>query len=103
MDSFWEIWNFHEKVGRKKNKKKQHDCISSRKFFPTPKSSSEGEKNTSRERFKKFKGYPLIEFKNFPKKLIGGVLWSPLYFWKHKKTCGLVRMSCYPASETPEN
>ena len=39
MDSFWEIWIFHEKVGRKKNKKKRHDWISSRKFFPTPKIS----------------------------------------------------------------
>ena len=32
MGSFWEIWNFHKKVGRKQ---KQHDC--SWKFFPTPK------------------------------------------------------------------
>ena len=36
MDSFWEIWNFHEKVGRKKTKER-HDCISSRKFIQTPK------------------------------------------------------------------
>ena len=32
MDSFWQIWNFHWKVGRKR-----YDCVSSRNFFPTPK------------------------------------------------------------------
>ena len=32
MDSFWEIWNFHERSGEKK----RHNCIRSRKFFPTP-------------------------------------------------------------------
>ena len=32
MHSFREIWNFHWKVGRKKD-----ECISSQQFFPTPK------------------------------------------------------------------
>ena len=38
------VWTVFEKFeifmkssGEKKTKKKQHDCISSRKFFPTPK------------------------------------------------------------------
>ena len=30
---------FMKRSGEKKTKKKQHDCISSRKFFPTPKNS----------------------------------------------------------------
>ena len=31
---------FMKRSGEKKTKKKQHDCISSRKFFPTPKNFS---------------------------------------------------------------
>ena len=45
-------------------------------------------------------GYPLMEFEHFRKKVTqcrkktkGGTLWSRLYFWKHKKICGLVRES----------
>ena len=38
MDSFWEIWNYHEKVGRKKNKKR-HCCISNQKFSSIPKNN----------------------------------------------------------------
>ena len=35
-ESFWEIWNFHERSGEKKQKNEK-DCLSSQKFFPTPK------------------------------------------------------------------
>ena len=44
---------FMKRSGEKKTKKKQHDCISSRKFFPTP---------------KKLKGDPLGTLKKFAKK-----------------------------------
>ena len=54
---------------------------------------------------KKCKGYPLIESVNFrkksrivpkkkqTKKRNETNLWSRIYFWKHKKICGLVRES----------
>ena len=47
---------------------------------------------TNRKLQKNARGYPLIEFENFskkirivPKKPKGGTLWSRLYFWRHKK------------------
>ena len=64
------------------------------------------------ENFKKFEGVPFDRIQKFsekcrivPKKPQRGTPWSPLYFWKHKKICGLVRdsNSRFPASPTPEN
>ena len=50
---------------------------------------------------KNARGYPLIESENYRKSLIVPKkkqknqtkknLWSRIYFWKHKKICGLVR------------
>ena len=46
------------------------------------------------ENFKKFKGVPFdriqkfsenVAYRIFEKNRKGGTLWSPLYFWKHKK------------------
>ena len=55
---------------------------------------------TNRKLQKNGKGDPSIEFESFRKKSRtaakkpkGGLLWSRLYFWKHKKICGLVRES----------
>ena len=57
---------------------------------------------------KKCKGVPFDRIRNFskksrivPKKTKGGILWSRLYFWKHKKICGLVRKS-NPRSPAPQ-
>ena len=75
-----------------------------------PKNSKRGHSGsinvfTNRKLQKKCKGYPLIESVNFrknsrivpkkdeTKKRNETNLWSRIYFWKHKKICGLVRES----------
>ena len=49
------------------------------------------------ENFKKnARGYPLVKFEkksHSAEKTQMGPLWSRLYFWKHKKICGLMQES----------
>ena len=52
------------------------------------------------ESFKKMQGVPFYRIRKFskksrivPKKPKVETLWSRLYFWKHKKICGLVQES----------
>ena len=77
-----------------KNPKRGH--LGSLKFF------------TNLKLQKNARGYPLIKFENFRKKSHSaeknpkGILWSNLYFWKHKKIYGLVRES-NPRSPGSEN
>ena len=75
-----------------------------------PKNSKRGHSGslnvfTNRKLQKNARGYPLIESENFQKKSHSAEkkpnkknetkknLWSRIYFWKHKKVCGLVRES----------
>ena len=45
MKIVWTVFEkfeiFMKRSGEKKTKKKRHDCISSRKFFPTPKNKND--------------------------------------------------------------
>ena len=72
-------WNFFPKKSHIAEKPKKKPFRLIKHFLQT-------------ENFKKFKGVPFDRIQKFsekcrivPKKPQRGTLWSPLYFWKHKK------------------